>query len=104
MRREANSNAAAVIEAAIAGRRRLRFDYGGHAREVEPHTYGVDRFSQRSLCGYQTRGGSESGVSSGWKTFHERDMENIWVLDDGFRAREDYRRNDPAFAAIVAQV
>jgi hypothetical protein len=104
MRRETESNAAAVIEAAIAGRRRLRFDYGGYAREVEPYTYGTDRYAQRSLCAYQTRGGSLSGAASGWKTFHESDMENVWVLDDGFRARDEYRRNDPAFSAIISQV
>jgi hypothetical protein len=104
MRTESNSNAAAVIEAAIAGKRLLRFEYGGCQREVEPHTYGTDRYSQRSLCGYQRRGGSQSGAEAGWKTFHERDMENVWVLDDGFRARADYRRNDPGFATIIAQM
>jgi hypothetical protein len=104
MRSESSSNAAAVIEAAIAGKRLLRFEYGGYLREVEPHTYGVDRFSQRSLCAYQTRGGSVSGAETGWKTFHESDMQNVWVLEGGFRPREEYVRNDPAFAAIVAQV
>lgn len=104
MRSETNSDAAAVIEAAIAGKRLLRFEYRGYQREVEPHTYGVDRFSQRSLCAYQRRGGSLTGATTGWKTFHESDMQNVWVLDDHFRARDDYRRNDPAFAAIVAQV
>ena len=104
MRSETNSNAAAVIEAAIAARRLLRFEYGGYQREVEPYTYGVDRLSQRSLCGFQRRGGSVSGAASGWKTFHQSDMENVWVMDTAFRAREDYRRNDPGFSVIVAQV
>jgi hypothetical protein len=104
MRIESSSRVAATIEAAIAGRRLLRFEYGGFMREVEPHTYGVDKLSQRSLCAYQRRGGSSTGAESGWKTFHERDIGNIDILDGSFRAREEYRRNDPAFAAIVAQV
>jgi hypothetical protein len=104
MRSESTSNAAAVIEAAIAGRRLLRFEYGGCQREVEPYTFGTDRLSQRSLCAFQRRGGSQSGAESGWKTFHQRDMDNVWVTGETFHAREDYRRNDPGFAVIVAQV
>lgn len=93
------------IPEAIAAKRLLRFDYDGHVRVAEPHTYGIDTRSQRVLVAYQVGGGSRSGESVGWKTFREDEMRGIVALDDRFaRPRDGYRRNDPAFVTIIAQL
>ena len=95
----------AYIETAIASRRLLRLVYDGHTREVEPHTYGVTRKGRRALVAYQVRGGSRSGEYMGWKTFHEDEMRNVSMMDDAFVGpRDGYRRDDPAFASIFAQL
>ncbi|MBA3505306.1 MAG: hypothetical protein H0T80_05935 [Betaproteobacteria bacterium] len=93
------------IAEAIATKRLLRFTYGGYTREVEPHTYGIDKNTHHALVAYQIRGGSHSGEYVGWKTIHESEMRALSILKQTFAApRHGYRRNDPAFASIIAQL
>lgn len=96
---------AAVIAAAITQRRRLQLDYDASARVFEPHTLGADASDALMVCGYQVRGGSRSGQSSGWKTFRLARIGTVVALDEHFRhPRAEYRRDDPGFARIDAQL
>ena len=94
-----------TIAEAIARKQLLRITYDGYIRDVEPHTYGIDKKSQCALVAYQIRGGSRSGEYIGWKTFRESEMHALSILDETFATpRHGYRRNDPAFASIIAQL
>lgn len=94
-----------TIAAAIHHRQLLRFTYAGHARVVEPHTYGIDSQGNTTLCGYQVSGGSDSGKPQGWKFFRVERMRDVSVLEKTFAApRPEYRRDDNAFATIHAQL
>lgn len=93
------------VPTAIRQHRLLRFVYAGHARVVEPHTYGIDHQGNRTLCGYQVSGGSASGKPQGWKFFRAARMQQITLLEQTFAApRPEYRRDDRAFASILAQL
>lgn len=93
------------ISSAIKNLQRLSFVYDGYPRVVEPHTYGIDHNGHRALRAYQVWGGSESGEQVGWKIFHSSRMQRLTVLPDHFPgARPRYRRNDPAFSTIFAQL
>ena len=99
------SAAAVTIPDAITVKRLLRFVYDGYSRTVEPHTYGLDKKGQRALVAFQVAGGSHSGEHVGWKTFYESEMRGLDILERYFSApRPEYRRNDGAFASIIAQL
>jgi hypothetical protein len=96
---------ASDIEVAIEDRHLLEFRYDGFRRLVEPHAFGVSPRGRYTLRAYQVEGGSESGQSEGWKLFHVTGMESIVVSSRRFDPpRPDYRRDDRAFARILAQV
>lgn len=93
------------IEIAIEDRHLLEFRYAGFRRLVEPHAFGVSGRGRYTLRAFQVDGGSESGGTTGWKLFHVRDMQSIVVAPQRFEGpRPDYRRDDRAFARILAQV
>jgi hypothetical protein len=93
-----------MIATAINGLKLLSFVYEGHSRVLEPHTYGIDKKGHRALCAYQVRGGSRSG-KLGWRVFHEREMQNIALLDESFASpRPGYKRGDTQFRSIIAQL
>jgi len=90
---------------AIAGRRLIRFDYHGHSRVVEPHTFGLIGGGRRAVCGYQVEGSSLSGSVSGWKTFHLDGMTRLELLDRTFvRPRPGYRKGDRGFRRIFCDL
>jgi hypothetical protein len=94
-----------AIASAIQNQKLLRFGYEGQLRTVEPHTYGRDRKGQRMLRAYQVGGGSNSGARTGWKFFCERHMRELTVLEETFRGpRPEYKRGDPFFTHIIAQL
>jgi hypothetical protein len=93
------------IATAIANLQLLSFDYEGHSRVVEPHTYGTDSKGHLALRAYQVRGGSRSNTSEGWRMFHEREMRNLTVLSESFSGpRPKYKRGDSQFQSIIAQL
>lgn len=101
-----DADKSAVIAAAIRQKCRLQIDYyGASQRVVEPHTLGADASGAMLLCGYQLSGGSRSGQSSGWKTFSLTLIGQISALNEHFRhPRAEYKRDDPGFARIDAQL
>jgi hypothetical protein len=93
------------IVTAIQKRNLLSFRYGGRARLVEPHVYGVNSKGHRALSGFQLRGGSTSGEHHGWKMFLVEDIEDLTLLPDrSFKPRPDYNPDDPSFSGIFARV
>jgi hypothetical protein len=98
-------NAAEIIATAIHDRQRLSLFYDGHARIVEPHTFGVDKHGREILCGYQTAGTSASGKPVGWKFFLIAKISRLQPSDEQFATpRPEYQHNDGAFLRIVAQL
>lgn len=93
-----------TIADAIHNRQVISFDYHGKHRVVEPHTYGIDQMGHKALVAYQV-GGTASERIPCWRTFHESEMRALCVLEQKFAGhRPNYRRNDPAFATIFAQL
>lgn len=83
----------------------MSFFYDGHARIVEPHTFGVDKHNREMLCGYQTAGTSTSGKLVGWKFFLVAKISRLQPADERFATpRPEYVHNDGAFLKIVAQL
>ena len=98
-------NAATIIATAIHERQRLSFLYDGHARVVEPHTFGADKHGRDMLCGFQTAGTSKSGKPVGWKFFPTTGISDLRITEERFAApRPEYQYNDGAFLNIVAQL
>lgn len=94
-----------LIAAAIEHRRRLTLVYNGGPRVLEPHTLGADASGAMLVCGYQVRGSSRSGQGAGWKTLALARIGEIAALDEHFsRPRPEYKRDDPGFARIDAQL
>ncbi len=93
------------IKTAIQNKQLLSFSYDGFSRTVEPHTYGLDKKGHPALRAYQIRGGSESGEYIGWKIFHVNEIRSLSLLQENFaHSRSGYKRNDPFFNSIYAQL
>ena len=93
------------IADAIRNRQVLTFQYHGHHRVVEPHTYGIDQKGHRALRAYQTGGTSGSGRIPDWRIFHESEILSLKSLEQHFDTRSsEYKKNDSFFATIHAQL
>jgi hypothetical protein len=89
---------------AIHKRRLLQFYCEPGDRVVEPYAYGVGPGGRELLRAYQRAGQSHSR-DEGWKVFHVDELQDVFILDDGFEApRLGYMRNDPAMTKIYAEL
>ncbi len=98
----------AVLRRAIEERRMVNFSYGGFARVLEPHAYGVSMTGEVVLHGYQTAGGSSSVPPPGWRTFTVSGISDLVVTERRFaKPRADYSaerpRLEPLWAEVVAR-
>ncbi len=75
---------------AIRNKNRLKIDYKGTKRIIEPHAYGLDRNNNEKLRAFQVSGFSESGHSNGWKLFNCENINNIIELSESFEVRPKY--------------
>ena len=90
----------ALIVAAIAQRRRLRFVYNGKSRLVEPQCLGIGHRGTRLLRAHQLQGGSQREP-----LFDVARLQQLTVLEDRFtRPGPNYTRDDSAMQTIVAQL
>jgi hypothetical protein len=88
---------------AIREHRRLRFDYGGGTRFVDPYAYGACE-THELLRGYQVEGFSHSRTS-GWKLFRVEEIANLAVLDQHFNVvKPGYMRNDPCLEVLYSEI
>lgn len=93
-----------VLVRAIHEQRVVKFNYGGHARTVEPHAYGVATTGDVVLHGFQTEGGSVSGKPPGWRTFNAAEIRELTVTDTNFaRPRADYSAERPKLDPLWAE-
>lgn len=88
---------------AIHQHRRLRFNYGGGSRVIEPYAYGACE-THELLRGYQVSGFSRSR-ESGWKLFRVEEIFDLVVLDEYFtEVRLGYMRNDPCLEVTYCEI
>ena len=94
-----------TLSSAIRNRQLISFTYDGFQRTVEPHTLGIDRKGHAALRAFQVAGGSHSGEYVGWKIFHVDDLRSLAIQSQHFSGtRQGYRRGDPAFQVIHAEL
>lgn len=83
----------------------LEFDYNGHHRIVEPHTYGVNHKGNEILAAYQIEGTSDKGDVPVWKQFTTDKISNLKVLNETFSGtRNGYKRGDSRMDEIYAEL
>lgn len=88
---------------AIRQRRRLRFNYAGGQRLVEPYAYGASE-TQELLRAYQVSGFS-APRQTGWKLFRVEEISDLAMLDDVFRdPQAGYMRNDPCLEVAYCEI
>ena len=94
----------AIIKA-IENSNLLEFDYNGHHRVVEPHTYDISTKGNETLAAYQIEGTSEYGVVPDWKQFTTDKIINLQILDNTFTGtREKYKRGDSRMSKIYTEL
>src|ERR1700722_7439303 len=78
----------ALLRAAIAERRLVRFTFHGCARVAEPHDYGL-RGGVAQLLAFQVGGESRTGKLPGWRWIVVSEMSRLEVLDQTFAGGRD---------------
>jgi hypothetical protein len=97
----------AVISDAIAGRRKLSFQYHSLPRVVEPMCLGEVGPGTWQLRAHQVGGKSSSSArfpDGKPRLFEVDDMVSVAVLPDTFEIPAFYTRGDSAFVHIAAQL
>ncbi len=84
------SNIKNVICSAIQSKQMIQFNYEDSTRIAEPYCYGESKTGNEVLRAFQVKGGSKSGIPSGWKLFRASKMENITITDEYFVIGHDY--------------
>ena len=89
-----------VIAAAIRERRRLRFDYNGTPRLVEPQCYGIGSRGTELLRAHQLQGRSQREP-----LFDVSKMGNVLMTDERFVAPgPNYKRGDSAMRVVFCEL
>lgn len=89
-----------LLVEAIRQKRRLRLQYNGKARLVEPQCYGIGTKGTELLRVHQLQGGSQPEP-----LFLVSKIEDLEVLADVFeRPGPNYRKGDSAMKTIFAQL
>jgi hypothetical protein len=68
-----------LICQAIREKRLLELHYGGHARKVAPHIYGIDAAGDELLTCYEVWGGAD-GAPAGWRSLRLADVTEMSSL------------------------
>ncbi len=90
----------ADIARAIRMKRRLRFEYNGKTRVVEPQCYGIGTKGTELLRVHQLEGGAQPEP-----LFDVAKIKDLVVLDETFVSPgPNYKRNDSAMARIFCQL
>ena len=72
------------ISKAINNRFKLRFNYNGYVRDVDPHVFGVSTTGEKELRCWHSDGGSSIGGLPDWRTFKTKNITNLTVSDNKF--------------------
>jgi len=93
-----------IIEA-IENKLLLEFEYDGHYRLVESHTYGTFKTGKDTLVAYQIDGTSERGNVPDWRPFTVSKITNLVLLEDTFvGTRKGYVQGDGRMILIHAEL
>ena len=93
-----------IVEA-IENYNLLEFQYDGHYRVVEPHTYGVSTKGNDTLSAYQVEGTSDRGNVPDWKQFTISKIVGLKKLDENFSGtRDGYTKGDSRMSEIYAEL
>lgn len=93
-----------IIEA-IDSRNLLEFNYDGHYRLVEPHTFGVSTKGNDTLSAYQIGGTSDKGNVPDWKLFTISKITDLKKSDVTFTGtRKGYTKGDSRMSKIYAEL
>jgi hypothetical protein len=83
----------------------LELRYDGFSRCVEVHAVGVSRAGNPVMCCWQTRGGSTSGETVGWKLMRLDEVRSAQVSSEPSEApRSGYKRGDKRMQRIVCEL
>lgn len=94
-----------IISKAIKERKKLRLNYNGGWRIVQPYCYGVSKDERESLRAFQKEGYSKKGKNVDWKFIDIKRIKEIEILDDIFYPdRMEYRREDKMMKIIYEQI
>lgn len=94
-----------LIYNAIANKQVISFNYDGHSRIVEPHTYGISKTGKETLRGYQTGGTSDRGSIPDWRPFTISKIQNLQVTDKNFsNIRPGYTKSDSIMSKIFIEL
>ena len=89
-----------LLAKAIRGRHRIRFEYHGKPRVVEPQAYGIGTKGTELLRGHQLEGGEQAEP-----LFDVAKIARLELLDERFHAPgPHYKRNDSAMVKIFCQL
>ena len=89
-----------VLVTAIEQKRRLRFQYNGRTRLVEPQCYGIGTRGTELLRAHQLQGGQEREP-----LFDVSKIAGLEMLAEMFdRPGPNYKRGDSAMTTIFAQL
>lgn len=80
------------IEEAIKNKKSLAFAYHGFDRVVSPYAVGLTPTNQIKMIGFQTGGGSNSGVTEKLRFYTVADIAGLEEDKAAFRAIEDADR------------
>ena len=90
-----------VFVRAIQNKRKLRFNYHGKTRLVEPQCYGIGHKGTELLRVHQT----ERRDSQREPLFNVAEMSDVELLDDVFtKPGPNYKKNDSAMKIIYCQL
>lgn len=94
-----------IIIKAIDERRKLRVNYNGGSRTLEPYCYGVSTAGNESLRAYQEKGYSRQGKNTDWKFMNTKKIENIELLDEYFLNNNPlYKKGDRMMKIIYKEI
>lgn len=89
---------------AIETQKRVKINYKGTERVIEPHTFGYDNNGFAKVRASQARGYSESG-NFDLKLFIISKMDNVQLLNETFSVNSFYRAgSDKGIHDIICQI
>lgn len=99
------SDVYSLVRAAIENRQHVVAEYGGHIREMCPHTIGTKNGTQRALF-FQFGGSSSHGLSldGEWRCLRLSELSNISVKDGPWHTADNHSRPQTCIDLVDLEV
>lgn len=93
------------IASAIRERKKIKVNYNGGWRILEPYCYGISTDDKEALRAYQKEGYSKKGKNVDWKFIDITKIKDIEILEEIFYPdRLEYRKEDKMMKIIYEQI